>query len=381
MKSSDQPDAADALRRSYGLKRLINAAGSFTPAGVSRSSPAVRDAVSAALSDFYIIEELQQRAGAAVAEWAGAEAAAVTHCAAAGITLAIAAAIAGADPRRVAALPDTVGLPVRVVLPAGHAVNYGHPVTQDIRLAGGIPALAGTEEACPPDQLAKELNRPGTACLLLVSSRLAKGPPVDLGRAVALAHEAGMPAIIDGAAQDMRLPELLATDADLVLVSAQKYLAAPTAGLVIGKAGWVKAVRAHEAGIGRAMKPSKEALAGVLAAVGERRSLDMNRWKADQAAKASRFVEGAAGLPGIGVRAIPDPAGMPFPRVEVKVDPATAGLDATALAAALKAGDPAIWVMEHQLAEGLLVLELVGVTTQEIAAIVERIAELLPRSR
>ncbi|MGD9867327.1 MAG: hypothetical protein AB7U38_04915 [Hyphomicrobiales bacterium] len=379
MKSGDPSGGADALRRAHGLTRLINAAGSFTPAGVSRSPPAVREAVAAALSDMFVIEEMQQRAGAAVAAWAGAEAAAITHCASSGITLAIAAAIAGDDPARVAAMPDTSGLATRVVLPAGHAVDYGHPIVQDIRLAGGTPVLAGSESGCTSRDLETELNAPDAACLLLVSSRLVRGAPLDLSAAVATAHGAGLPAIVDGAAQDMRIPELLATGADLLLVSAQKYLASPTAGLVIGRARWVEAVRAHEAGIGRAMKPSKEALAGVLAAVAERRSLDMERWRADQAAKAARLVDAVAGLTGIRAEAVPDPAGMPFPRVQLTVEPAAAGMDASALAAALRQGDPAIWVMQHKLAEGRILMELVQLTSAEIDEIARRLADLVPR--
>ena len=63
--------------------------------------------------------------------------------------------------------------------------------------------------------------------------------------------------------------------ADLVLVSAQKYLASPTAGLIIGRKRLVHACRAHEKGIGRAMKATKEAVIGVLAALEERQNLCM----------------------------------------------------------------------------------------------------------
>lgn len=85
--------------------------------------------------------------------------------------------------------------------------------------------------------------------------------------AVAAAHAQGLPAIIDAAAQDMRIDDLLKTGADLVLVSAHKYLASPTAGLVIGKKHMVDAVRAQGKGIGRAMKASKEAICDVLATI------------------------------------------------------------------------------------------------------------------
>ena len=357
----------------YRLTRVINAAGSFTPLGVSRSSPAVAGAAAEALQAFFVMDELQDAASAAIARLTGAEAGAVVHCAAAGITLAVAAAMAGGAAQAVAALPDAIGLSDRVVLPAGHAVNYGHPIVQDVRLAGATPVLAGTDAGCTMPEIEAALADAATACLLLVSSRLVRGAPVELGQAVAAAHRRGVPAIIDGAAQDLRIGELLATGADLVVISAQKYLASPTAGLVIGKAGLVAAVRAHEKGIGRAMKATKEAICGVLVAIGEREALDMAEWCAVQEAKVSRLVERAGRFAGVDARAVPDPAGMPFARAHLAIDPAVAGRDARAVADALRDGSPSIRVMEHGLDASEIVLELVGLGEDEVAAILARL--------
>lgn len=344
--------------------RLINARGTFTPLGVSRSSPGVARAVATALSDFVVMEELQAQAGRRIATWSGAEAGAVTHCAAASITLAVAAAMAGSDPARIAALPDVGGMPHRVVLPAGHAVNYGQPIEQAVRLAGAMPVLAEDPVA--------ELGHPDTAALLLVSSRLTHGAPVDLAVLVAAAHARGLPAILDGAAQDWRIPELLATGADLLLVSGQKYLAAPTAGLVMGRADLVAALRAQEKGIGRAMKASKEAIAGVLAAIEEREALDPVAWRAGQERKLARFLEGATALPGMVAEAEPDPTGLPFARARLRMAPARA----VSLAQALRAGDPSIWTIDQGAASGDVVFELVPLRDDEIDAILDRLRAL-----
>jgi L-seryl-tRNA(Ser) seleniumtransferase len=360
----------------YGLTRVINAAGSFTPLGVSRSSPVVAGAAAEALQAYFVMDELQDAASRAIVRVTGAEAGAVVHCAAAGITLAIAAAMAGGSVHAVATLPDATGMANRVVLPAGHAVNYGHPIVQDIRLAGAVPVLAGIDAGCAIAEIEAGLADEATACLLLVASRLVRGAPIDLTEAVAAAHRRGVPAIIDGAAQDMRIGALLATGADLVVISAQKYLASPTAGLVIGKADLVRAVRAHEKGIGRAMKASKEAICGVLAAIGERETLDMAEWRWVQDAKVAGFVERASGFAWVDARAVPDPAGMPFARAHLRIDPAAAGRDARALADALKTGSPSIRVMEHGLDAGEIVLELVGLREDEVAAILARLEGL-----
>ncbi len=364
------------LHRRLALTPVINAAGTFTPLGVSRSPASVREAAAEALGEFVMIEELQQRAGAAIAGWTGSEAGAVAHCVAGAITMAIAAAIAGEDPQAVAALPDVGDRPRHVLLPAGHAVDYGHPIVQDIRLAGGIPRLVGSDHECSIAQLEAALAEGDIACLLLVSSRLVRGAPLELGAAVAAAHRHGVPAFIDGAAQDMRLPELLATGADLVFASGQKYLASPTAGLVAGRDRWVRAFRAQERGIGRAMKPSKEAIVGLIAAIEERRTLDIGQWSKRQAAKVEDFVARCAGLPGVEPWMQADPSGMPFPRAHLRIG-SDARLDATRLAAALADGVPSIRVMTHRLGEGELVLELVPLEPAEIDAIVEALAGLL----
>ncbi|MGE0313269.1 MAG: aminotransferase class V-fold PLP-dependent enzyme [Lautropia sp.] len=381
MTRGPRPASADAddIHARLGVRRPINAAGTFTPLGVSRSPPAVGRAVAAALGGFFVVDELQALASRRLAAWSGAEAGTVVHCASAAITLSVAAAIAGDDPARIAALPATDGLADRVVLPATHAVDYGHPIEQDVRLAGGRVVLAGDADACDLEQLRIALEAPGVACLLLVSSRLVRGAPLALDRAVALGHRRGVPVVIDGAAQDRRVGALLATGADLVLFSGQKYLAAPTAGVVVGRAPLVKAVRMQEKGIGRAMKASKEAIVGLLAALDARAHEDPDAWRDAQAAKARRFADAVGRLPGLRATLEMDPAGMPFPRVRLQPEPALAGVDAATLAQRLQDGSPPIHVMRHALASGALVVELVGLRDDEVAAIADALGALLDR--
>lgn len=366
------------LHAKYGLTSVINARGPFTPLGVSRSGGAVAAAVAEALSGFFVMEELQAAADRALARFAGAEAGTVVHCTASAITLAVAASMTGSSPERIAALPDTTDMPATVLLPAGHAVNYGHPIEQAVRLAGATPVPVGTEAACTLADLEAGLARPDVACLLLVSSRLVRGTGATLSEAVAAAHRRGVPAVIDGAAQDLRVAELLGTGADLVTVSGQKYLGSPTAGLVVGRTGPVAAVRAQERGIGRPMKASKEAVVGVLAALEARQERDIAAWRRQQADKVTDFVERAGALRGLTATSVPDPTGLPFRRAEIEVHPAVSGTNAADLAEALRTGSPSIWVMSDRQDEGRLLLELVPLTEAEVDAVLDRLTELLP---
>ncbi|GAA1611314.1 aminotransferase class V-fold PLP-dependent enzyme [Kribbella karoonensis] len=355
----------------YRLSVVINARGTYTPLGVSRSSDAVAAAVAEALPEFFVLDELRDRASEAIAQITGAQAGAVVHCTAAGITLAVAATMTGGDPRRTAALPDTTDMHNRVVLPACHVVDYGHSNLQGIRLAGAQVDLAGDEDACTLADLEAELDGPDVACLMLVSSRLTRGEPIDLAAAIKAAHRRGVPAIIDGAAQFPQIADLLATGADLVLVSGQKYLGSPTAGLVAGSWPLVQAVRAQDKGIGRVMKPTKEAIIGVLAALEEWQAIDRVKWQADERAKVDAFVAAVSRIPGIVVTAVPDPTGLQVSRVLLKVD------DAKRIATELEAGSPPIYVMTDRVDDDELMLELVPLNAEEIAAVLARLWAVL----
>ena len=361
----------------YGLTPVINARGTYTPLGVSRSPEEVRRAVDQALSDFFDMDELHTKASRLISDMTGATAGTVVHCVSAAITLSVAATMTGLDLEKIQALPDSGDMPNRVVLAAGHAIDYGHPIVQDIRLAGAHPVLAGNDESCTIEQLSDELAQANVACLLLVSSRLTRGKTPPLGDAVAVAHRHGRPAIIDGAAQDMRMAELLGTGADLVLISAQKYLAAPTAGLVLGQSDLVGAVHAQQKGIGRAMKASKEGILGLLAAMAERQHFDRQEWQVEQEQKVAAFVAEANRLPGIQASAVPDKAGMPFTRAWLSIDSESTGHNADSVEQQLKDGQPSIRVMRGDGDDSMLCLELVPLEQEEIAVILSRLAEIL----
>ncbi|WP_350278859.1 aminotransferase class V-fold PLP-dependent enzyme [Kribbella sp. HUAS MG21] len=355
----------------YRLSVVINAKGTYTPLGVSRSSDGVAAAVAQALPEFFVMDELGDRASEAIAQVTGAPAGTVVHCTAAGVTLAVAATMTGGDPRRTAALPNTADMHNRVVLPACHVVDYGHSNLQGIRLAGAQVDLAGEEDSCTIADLEAELDGPDVACLMLVSSRLTRGEPIDLAAAIRAAHRRGVPAIIDGAAQFPRIADLLATGADLVLVSGQKYLGSPTAGIAAGTWSLVQALRAQEKGIGRVMKPTKEAIVGVLAALEEWQAFDRVKWEADERAKVDAFVDAVSRIPGVTAEAVPDPAGLQVSRVLLQVG------DAKRVATELEAGTPPIYVMTDRMAEGELMLELVPLDADEIATVVARLWAVL----
>jgi L-seryl-tRNA(Ser) seleniumtransferase len=102
----------------------------------------------------------------------------------------------------------------------------------------------------------------------------------------------------------------------------------------------------------------------------------VSAWSAVQGRKAAWFVEQIKTITGLSAAAVPDPAGMPFPRVCLDIKPAGAEWSAQGVAAALQAGTPSIWVMEHAASLGQLWLELVPLTDAEMQGIIQRLHAL-----
>jgi len=108
------------LRAELGLRPIINVSGTMTALGASIVVPEAVRAVTAILPQFVEVNDLQRRASRSIAEACGAEAGFVTASAAAGISLAIAGCMTGADLARVERLPNTTGMKDEVAVQLGH---------------------------------------------------------------------------------------------------------------------------------------------------------------------------------------------------------------------------------------------------------------------
>ena len=148
-----------SLHEEYKLRRVINARGTFTPLGVSRTPEPVVEATAEALRHFFDMGELSNWAGREIARLTDAEWGAVTHCTAASITMSCAAMMSCSDARKIAQLPDTRGMNTGVVVQAGHLVNYGQAIEQAIRLSGARVVVAGSHDRCTSAQLREALLR------------------------------------------------------------------------------------------------------------------------------------------------------------------------------------------------------------------------------
>ena len=365
------------LFKKYGLTRVINACGKMTSLSGSIVLPEVAEAASESLNHFFVLDELQAAAGKVIAESTGAESGCVTACTSAGITLSVAACMTGKSLPAILQLPDTDGMKSRVLIQKGHCINYGHPVTQSIRLSGAQAVEVGVVDHCTEDDLRYQLDKGEVAAIVHVESHhTMRYGWVKLPKIVAVAQEYGVPVIVDAAAQDHRLREMISDGADLVLTSAHKFLCSTTGGIVAGRKELVDAVYLQNHGIGRPMKAGKEAVIGAMAALEYRNQEDVEAWTAEQDRKVQLVLGKLADLPGLGLSIDQDANGCPFSRARLTPDPITTGYDAASLEKALEEGDPTIVARAHHTDEGYIHLDAIDMNDEEIGIACDKVRQI-----
>lgn len=366
------------LHKKYELRRVINACGKMTHLGGAIVLPEIAAAAAESMRHFFELDELQAAAGRIIADASGAEGGCVTACTAAGITLSVAACMTGNDLARVYQLPDTDGMKDRVLIQKGHCVNYGQPVTQAIRLAGARPVEIGVVNRCSVAEIRHELERGHVAAIVHVESHhTVRFGWVPLPQVTELAREFGVPVIVDGAAQDLRLQQLIVDGADLVITSAHKFLCSTTGGVVAGRQDLIDAVYLQNRGIGRPMKAGKEAIIGAMAALEYRANQDMDAWTAEQDRKVQRILDHLKDVDGLQLGVDPDPNGCPFSRARLTPDPDKTGHTAASLTTNLAAGDPTVVARAHHADEGYIYLDAIEMTDDEIDWACQRVRDIL----
>jgi L-seryl-tRNA(Ser) seleniumtransferase len=332
--------------RSYaelGVRPFINAAGTITKYGGSRMPAEVLAAMTAAAGAFVDLDDLHLRAGAAIAARIGVPAAFVSCGAASGIQLAAAACLTGTDRRAVARLPETDGRPNEFVISRVDPHTYIH---QGIMGVGGTLVTAGDERSVTPEQMVQAIG-PRTAGVVFF---LGQQRPEHLPPVIAGARAAGVPVIVDAAAQlppRANLTQWVAMGAEFVVFSGGKGLRGPQAsGLVLGPEERVAAVRANanpHFAIGRSMKVGKEEIMGLAAAVDLFMARDEGEELAAWRRQSEVICDAVAGLPGVRASIVatePPAAPAIVPRPYVRLE--TAAMSEAELVRALDAGAPAI---------------------------------------
>lgn len=257
------------IYQELGVPTLINAAGTVTRYGGSVMAPAVLDAMREASGEFCKLDDLQEKIGQRIAKILDVQAAYVTSSASAGLALTTAATMAGKNPKRIAQLPDTVGMKSEVIIQKLHRIDYD----QAIRLAGATLVEIDDDGRPPVDGMLTAINK-NTAALFCMAHCLGEKASVDFESLVSISRETGVPLIVDAASECPPLSALsrfCKAGADLVIFSGGKSLMGPqSTGLIVGRSDLIEACAANGnpfAAIGRPMKVSREEIVGFLTAL------------------------------------------------------------------------------------------------------------------
>ncbi|HXQ45999.1 MAG TPA: aminotransferase class V-fold PLP-dependent enzyme [Caulobacteraceae bacterium] len=370
--------AAD-IRSRLGLRPVINVSGTMTSLGASIVVPEAVEAVSAILSEFVEIDDLQRKAGAAIARLCQAETGFVTASCSSGITLCVAGAMTGADLAAIERLPDTAGLKNEVVILAGHMVSYGAPVEQAVRLAGARVAPVGQATSAHAYQLAGAIGERTVAAVYVVSHHTVQYGMLPLPEFVEIAHAKGVPVIV-GAASEYDLTGPLAAGADLALYSSHKFLGGPTGGILAGRRDLVRAAFLQNGGIGRGMKVGKEGVAGTIAALEAWERRDHVAVRARETEALQLWRDALEARPGVTTAIVPDPTGNPLDRLQVAVEPAVAHITAWDLADRLASGSRPVIVRDHEIEHGYFQMDPCNLHPGEETIVAARLVEELDRA-
>ena len=140
-----QRDPAEVYRR-IGVKPIIHGAGLMTRLGGARTRSEVLQAMADAAVVLVDMDELNQKAGEAIARVTSAEAGFVSSGAAGGLVLQAAGCIAGNDPVKMKGLPDTEGIKNEIVIQNMHRFPY----EQAYRAAGARLVKIGDSRRVHP---------------------------------------------------------------------------------------------------------------------------------------------------------------------------------------------------------------------------------------
>ena len=375
---TQEHDRAADLYGTIGVRPIIHMVGTTTRYGGTILRPEAQQAMEDAKGALVDMNELNVKAGQAIARMLGAEAAVVSSGAAGALLLQAAAVIAGTDPAKIARLPDTEGMRNEIVMQRAHRMGYD----QCFRAAGGKIVEVGfgnnTEEWQMEDAIGEK-----TAAVAHIVSPGNGGRGLGFEKAMDIAHRNGVPLIVDAASMlppRDNLFKFANAGADLVCYSGGKGIRGPQGtGILVGKADLVEAARlnaAPNAAIGRSAKVSKEEIMGLIAALDAFLKGDEEQEMATYRRRCEDLIDHLDEVPGVTATVEQDGFVYLIPEAVVRFDSSWTGRSAAEIVQALAEGDPPIYAKALQPQEGL-VFNPFNPTDEEVQIVGRRLREEL----
>jgi L-seryl-tRNA(Ser) seleniumtransferase len=275
--ASTPPAPKRNLFKELGIRTFINAAGTFTAMSGSLMHEEVLDALRSTGHEFAMIDDVQDKVGAKIAELCHAEAAIVTAGCWSALVLGTAGVLTGMDVKKVGQLPKLEGMKSDVLVQKTHNSGYVHALTNT-----GIRIV----EVETSDDVEKTINEK-TAMMWFLNYAGPDGKISDK-EWVALGKKHNIPTMIDMAADATPVENMWKFNDmgfDLVCVSGGKGIRGPqSAGILMGKKDLIAAARLNApprgGNIGRGMKVNKEEILGMYVALEKFINTDhVKQWK------------------------------------------------------------------------------------------------------
>ena len=347
------PEQTPPVYTDIGVQRAINARCSSTVLGGSIISSVVLEAMAEANRIFVAMPELLRKAGEAVAEMVGAEAAYVTPGCYAAITLSVSGTMTGTDDEKIGRLPNTLGMKDQFLIQRCARYRYDRSAT----VSGAKLVEVGDDDGTTVGQFEEAINV-DTAGIIYPAHREGEPGIWPLSEVVALARDKGLQIIVDAAYRIYPLyliTDLVQSGADLVCFSA-KYMGGPnTAGFLCGRAGAVEAARLNgfmawevedNRNAGRGYKMDRGDIIATVVAVREWLKLDHVERLLQQERRFEVIAESLAGLPHLRMeQGWFD--GYCSMEMKVYLDEAALGRSVSQVEQALRTGEPGIWVWDE----------------------------------
>lgn len=336
------PDYYDKL----GVTKLINAAGTYTELTGAVMPPPVRAAVAQAALHPVHLEELQQKAGAYIAEKLKAEGCCISCGASSAITIATAASVMAANSCQPLDIPSLIGTPQfpknEIVVQKIHRYEY------DVAMQ-----ICGTKivDVVTLDDYKQALG-PNTVMTNYFNAADAVG--ISREDWIAVAHDKGVPCHLDAAADMPPISNLwkyTEMGFDMVSFSGGKDIHGPqNAGLLLGKKKYTDLAQQNICpadSVGRGMKVAKEQIVGMVAAVDWLLSKTDEGMEKESRDRMAVIIGMVKNIPSVQTSIMVPELANHVPHLMINFDPGVIGASARELRVRLRTATPCIELNPH----------------------------------
>ena len=359
--------------KELGVTPIINAGVTMTFLSGSLMLPEVLEAINSTSHDFANMYELQDKAGAKIAEMLKCEAAMVTSGAACALLLGTAASITGTDKDKISQLPNLPGPQREVVIQKTHRYLFDQAVrTTGVKLVE-VEGPAGMEQAINANTV-----------MALFFNAAEQPHSVTHEEFVAIAKKRNIPSFIDAAADVPPVENLFRFQKmgfDLVTFSGGKMIRGPqSAGLLFGRKDLIEAAKLnhspYESPIGRPMKVNKEEIFGMYAALKAYLERDHKKEWNEWLDRAKRIAAQLEAVPTVKSETVVDPGpANAFPSLMVNWDQNRVKITTKEVLKALKEGTPSIVANARK--GNTLSIGVVLLRPEQVDIVAQRVKEIL----